>query len=56
MSDALTQEAGKSGEKKALIFDVQRFFMNAPWRRFIGCPTPNGKGEAMPDRDGLAQS
>jgi hypothetical protein len=39
MSDALTQEAGKSGEKKALIFDVQRFFMNAPWRRFIGCPT-----------------
>lgn len=28
MSEALTQEAGKSGEKKALIFDIQRFCLH----------------------------
>lgn len=28
MSDALTREAGNSGEKKALVFDVQRFCLH----------------------------
>ena len=28
MSDALTQEAEKSGEKKALVFDIQRFCLH----------------------------
>ena len=28
MSDALTQEAGKSSEKKALVFDIQRFCLH----------------------------
>ncbi len=28
MSDALTKEAGESGEKKALVFDIQRFCLH----------------------------
>jgi hypothetical protein len=41
MSDALTEEAEKSGEKNALVFDIQRFCLHdGPGIRtalFFGC-------------------